>query len=123
MSLIYRRPLVHFRSERFCGASIAQIRLVPSALGGCPVSVQLWYPAEPGSGDRTRAVSSGGRGLAFGRALGSYRRNAERRALVNTARGIPCLCHLPGLGRLARREHQFVQDLASRGFIVAGIGL
>ena len=65
----------------------------------CPVSAQLWYPAQPGSGDGRAPYRSGRRALTVGRALGSHRRDDERRALV-TPRAVSGSCVSPRAGRV-----------------------
>jgi|SRR5579871_1756853 len=89
--------------------------------GRCPLSVQLWYPAEPGGGD----------GLAPYRPSGASLLSAERwvrtGATLNSALSThrvryPVLVSLPGWAGVRDENTTFMQDLASRGFVVAGIG-
>lgn len=89
--------------------------------GPCPLSVQLWYPAEHGGGD----------GLAPYRPSGASLLSAERwvrtGATLNSALSshrvrYPVLVSLPGWAGVRDENTTFVQDLASRGFIVVGIG-
>jgi dienelactone hydrolase len=93
----------------------------PSGRGGCPVSVQLWYPAEPGSGDGRAPYNPGGAGLL------SAQRWLRTAATLNAALSqdrmrYPVLLSLPGWAGSRGENTTFVQDLVSRGFIVAGIG-
>ena len=94
---------------------------VSASRGLCPLSVQLWYPADPG----------GGNGPAPYRPSGASLLSAERwvrtGATLNSALSsrrvrYPVLVSLPGWAGLRDENTTFVQDLASRGFIVAGIG-
>jgi dienelactone hydrolase len=85
------------------------------------VSVQLWYPAEPGSGNGRAPYRPAGAGLL------SASRRVRTGATLNAAlssRSVryPVLVSLPGWAGLRGENTTFVQDLASRGFIVAGIG-
>jgi dienelactone hydrolase len=93
----------------------------PSGRGGCPVSVQLWYPAEPGSGEGRALYDSDGAGLLTG---ARWVRTGARlnAALVTQGARFPVLLSLPGWAGAPGENTAFVQDLASRGFIVAGIG-
>jgi dienelactone hydrolase len=91
------------------------------ARGGCPVSVQLWYPAEPGGGDGPApyrpsgaALLSAARWVRTGATLGA--------ALSRDRMRYPVLLSLPGWAGSRGDNTAFVQDLASRGLIVAGIG-
>ena len=103
LSLICPRPLVHFRWERFCGTSIrpAQTRsrrLAEVASYRCSSGIRRSQGAATDARHIVRRAP-----LTLGRALGSHRRNTERRALVSTACGIQCLCHCPaGPARAAR---------------------
>ena len=120
LSLIYLPPLVHFRWERFCGHR-SPGTLLSSAQQGCPLSVQLWYPAEPGSGDGPAPYRP------EGAALLSAERWVRTGAILNAALSsrrtrYPVLVSVPGWAGLRSENTTFVQDLASRGFIVAGIG-
>jgi len=72
------------------------------ARGGCPVSVQLWYPAEPGGRRRTCAVPSVGRRFTLSCAVGSHRRDAGRCALARP-HAVSRSSVTTRLGRLARR--------------------
>jgi dienelactone hydrolase len=92
-----------------------------SAGGGCPLSVQLWYPAEPGTGDGPAPYRPEGATLL------SAARWARTGAILNAALSshhvrYSVLVSLPGWAGLRGENTTFVQDLASRGFIVAGIG-
>jgi dienelactone hydrolase len=91
-----------------------------SARGGCPLSVQLWYPAGPGSGDGHAPYRPDA-------GLFSAERWARTGATLNAALSpdrmrYPVLLSLPGWAGSRVENTTFVQDLASRGFIVAGIG-
>jgi len=93
---------------------------LPSARGDCPLSVQLWYPAEPGTGDGPAPYRPGA-------ALLSAERWARTGATLNAAllshrTRYPVLVSFPGWAGVRGENTTFVQDLASRGFIVAGIG-
>lgn len=94
---------------------------LPSARGVCPVSVQFWYPAEPGSGDGHAPYTSAGASLL------SARRWVRTGATLNAALSshlarYPVVLSLPGWNGVLGENTAFMQDLASRGFIVAGIG-
>ena len=94
---------------------------LPSASGGCPLSVQLWYPAEPGSGDGRAPYRPNGASLF------SAERWVRTSATLNAALSsrltrYPVLLPLPGWAGFRSENTAFVQDLASRGFIVAAIG-
>jgi dienelactone hydrolase len=87
----------------------------------CPVSVQLWYPAEPGSGDGRASYRPEGAGLF------SAERWVRTSATLNAALSsqltrYPVLLSLPGWAGFRGENTAFVQDLASRGFIVVAIG-
>jgi dienelactone hydrolase len=87
----------------------------------CPVSVQLWYPAEPGSGDGRASYRPEGAGLF------SAERWVRTSATLNAALSsqltrYSVLLSLPGWAGSRGENTAFVQDLASRGFIVAAIG-
>jgi dienelactone hydrolase len=93
---------------------------LPSARGDCPLSVQLWYPAEPETGDGPAPYRPGA-------ALLSAERWARTGATLNAAllshrTRYPVLVSFPGWAGVRGENTTFVQDLASRGFIVAGIG-
>jgi dienelactone hydrolase len=94
---------------------------LPSALSGCPVSVQLWYPAEPGSGDGRAPYRPSGAGLF---SLARWvRTSATLNASLSAHRTrYPVLLYLPGWDGSQGENTVLVQDLASRGFIVAAIG-
>jgi dienelactone hydrolase len=85
------------------------------------VSAQLWYPAEPGSGEGRAPYDSAGAGLLSG---ARWVRTGARlnAALVSQGARFPVLLSLPGWDGARGENTAFVQDLASRGFIVAGIG-
>jgi dienelactone hydrolase len=94
---------------------------LPSASGGCPLSVQLWYPAEPGSGDGRAPYRPNGAGLF------SVARWVRTSATLNASLSAhrtryPILVYLPAWDGSQGENTVFVQDLASRGFIVAAIG-
>jgi dienelactone hydrolase len=94
---------------------------LPSARGSCPLSVQLWYPAKPGSGDGRAPYTPGGSGVLS--AARWARTGATLNAALSSLRArYPVLLSLPGWAGLRSENTAFVQDLASRGFIVAGIG-
>jgi dienelactone hydrolase len=91
-----------------------------SARGGCPLSVQLWYPAERGSGDGRAPYRPGAALLSAARWV---RTSATLNAALSSRRlRYPVLVSLPGWAGLRGENTAFVQNLASRGFIVAGIG-
>ena len=93
---------------------------LPSARGGCRLSVQLWYPAEPGTGDG-HAPYRPGTGLFSAERW--VRTGATLNAALSSHRTrYPVLVSFPGWAGLRDENTTFVQDLASRGFIVAGIG-
>ena len=77
-----------------------------------------------GAGQRrsTCAVSFGGRGLVFCRTLGSDQCNDERRGLVKTLAVSRACVICPAWDGSRGESTVLVQDLASRGFIVAAIG-
>ncbi len=87
---------------------------------GCRLDVQLWYPAGQASG-LPRAPYSWSAGL---RSLRHWvRTDAVLGAPVATAQGsYPVLLFLPGWSGGRGENTALVQDLASRGFIVAAIG-
>ena len=92
-----------------------------SRRGVCPLSVQLWYPADHGSGDRLAPYRPSGVPLL------SAERWVRTGATLNAPLSshqvrYPVLLSLPGWAGLRGENTTFVQDLASRGFIVAGIG-
>jgi dienelactone hydrolase len=94
---------------------------LPSVPGGCPVSVQLWYPAEPGSGDGRAPYRPNGAGLFSAERW--VRTGATLNAALSSHRTrYPVLLSFPGWAGVRDENTTFVQDLASRGFIVAGIG-
>jgi pimeloyl-ACP methyl ester carboxylesterase len=87
----------------------------------CPITVQLWYPAEPGTGSqrapydwRTRSLLSAERWVATDAALGAQVSTKQARYAV--------LLFFPGWDGELVTYTAIVQDLASRGFIVAAIG-
>jgi dienelactone hydrolase len=85
------------------------------------VSIQLWYPAEPGSGDGRAPYRPNGASLF------SAERWVRTSATLNAALSsrltrYPVLLSLPGWSGFRGENTAFVQDLASRGFIVAAIG-
>lgn len=93
----------------------------PLARGGCPVSVQLWYPAEPGSGDGRAPYNWAGASLLS--ASRWVRTSATLNAALSSDRTrYPVLVYLPGWAGVRGENTAFVQDLASRGFVVVGIG-
>lgn len=94
---------------------------LPSASRGCPLSVQLWYPAEPGSGDGRAPYRPNGASL-FSVARW-VRTSATLNASLSARRTrYPILVYLPAWDGSQGENTVFVQDLASRGFIVAAIG-
>ncbi len=94
---------------------------VPSARGGCPVSVQLWYPAELGSGDGRAPYRPASAGLFS--AARWVRTSAMMNASVSSQRSrYPVLVYLTAWDGSQGESTVLVQDLASRGFIVAAIG-
>jgi dienelactone hydrolase len=93
----------------------------PSDRGGCPVSVQLWYPAEPGTGDGRAPYRPAGDGLLS--AARWVRTGATLNAALSQHRmRYPVLLSLPGWVGSLGENTTFVQDLASRGFVVAALG-
>jgi dienelactone hydrolase len=103
------------------GTSPSSIGSLPPAGASCPVSVQLWYPAEPGSGDGRASYRPEGASLL------SAERWVRTSATLNAALSphltrYPVLLSLPGWAGYRTENTAFVQDLASRGFIVAAIG-
>jgi dienelactone hydrolase len=85
------------------------------------VSVQLWYPAEPGSGDGRAPYRPNGAGLFSAERW--VRTGATLNAALSSHRTrYPVLLSFPGWAGVRDENTTFVQDLASRGFIVAGIG-
>ena len=93
---------------------------IPSVRGGCALSVQLWYPAEPGTG-------AGHTPYRPGAGLFSAERWVRTGATLNAALSshrtrYPVLLSFPGWAGVRDENTTFVQDLASRGFIVVGIG-
>ena len=99
-SLICPCQPVHIRWERSCGRSIR-----PASVGSRRLPTIGTALVSGGARERrrTRAVSSGGRRFTLGCALGSHRRNTERRALVTTVSGIRCLCQCPAGPACVRR--------------------
>ena len=94
---------------------------VSPARGGCPVSVQLWYPAEPGSGDGRAPYHLSGAPLLS--AARWVRTGATLNAALSSGRvRYPVLVSVPGWSGSRTENTTFVQDLASRGFVVAAIG-
>lgn len=92
-----------------------------SARGGCPLSVQLWYPAEPGSGDGPAPYHLAGSPLLS--AARWVRAGATLNAALSSRRvRYPVLVSVPGWAGLRAENTTFVQDLASRGFVVAAVG-
>jgi dienelactone hydrolase len=94
---------------------------LPLASGGCPLSVQLWYPAESGSGDGPAPYRPNGAGLF------SVARWVRTSATLNASLSAhrtryPVLVYLPAWDGSQGENTVLVQDLASRGFIVAAIG-
>ena len=95
--------------------------LLPLARGGCPLSVQVWYPAEPSTGRGRAPYDFAGAGLL------SCARWVRTSATTNAALSsrlarYPVLLSLPGWNGLRGENTTFVQDLASRGFVIAAIG-
>jgi dienelactone hydrolase len=92
-----------------------------SAGGGCPLSAQLWYPAAPGTGDGPAPYRPAGDGLLS--AARWVRTGATLRAALSRDRlRYPVLLSFPGWAGSRVENTAFMQDLASRGFVVAGIG-
>jgi dienelactone hydrolase len=103
------------------GTSPSSKGSLPWAGASCPVSVQLWYPAEPGNGDGRAPYRPNGAGL-FSVARW-VRTSATLNASLSAHRArYPILVYLPAWEGLQGENTAFVQDLASRGFIVAAIG-
>jgi dienelactone hydrolase len=104
---------VLWRIDRFGTDSLLSARV------SCPLSVQLWYPAAPGTGDgrapyRPAGLLSAARWVRTGAMLSA--------ALSPDRMHYPVLLSVPGWAGSRVENTAFVQDLASRGFIVAGIG-
>jgi dienelactone hydrolase len=94
---------------------------LPLARGGCPVSVQIWYPAEPGSGDGRAPYRPDGASVFS--AARWVRTSATLNAAVSSQRSrYPVVMYLPAWDGSQGENTVLVQDLASRGFIVAAIG-
>lgn len=86
----------------------------------CRLNVQLWYPAEPAS-DHRLAPYSWSAGMMSRRYW--VRIDAWLGAPVSMARiRYPVVLFLPGWSGRREENTAFVQDLASRGLIVAAIG-
>ena len=94
---------------------------LPSSGEACPVSFQFWYPAEPETGDgRARYRPAGAAILSVDRWLRiSAAMNAK---LSSYLPRYPVILSLPGWDGFRNENTTFVQDLASRGFIVVAIG-
>lgn len=93
----------------------------PGESGACPVSVQLWYPAEPRSADGRAPYRPNGASLFS--AARWVRTGATLNAAVSSRRSrYPVLVYLPAWGGSQGENTLLVRDLASRGFIVAAIG-
>jgi len=93
----------------------------PSKGKACPVSVQLWYPAQPGSGDGRAPYDFAGPSLLSG--LRWVRTSASLNAALASHGGrYPVLVSLPGWAGLRFENTTLVQDLASRGFVVVALG-
>jgi dienelactone hydrolase len=92
-----------------------------SARGGCPVSVQLWYPAKPGSGDgRAPYRPSGAPSISLERWV---RTSATLNAALSSDRvRYPVILSLPAWDGAPGYNTVFAQDLASRGFVVVALG-
>ena len=91
------------------------------ARAGCPVSVQLWYPAEPGSGDGRAPYRPSGAGLLS--AARWVRTSATLNAALSSDRmRYPVVVSLPAWDGAPGYNTVFVQELASRGFVVAAVG-
>lgn len=89
--------------------------------GACPVSVQLWYPAEPGSGEGRAPYRP--TGVSLFSVARWVRTSATLNAAVSSQPSrYPVLVYLPSWGGSPGESTVLVQDLASRGFIVAEIG-
>ncbi len=94
---------------------------IRSPRGSCPVSVQLWYPAKPGTGDGPAPYRPAGAGLLS--AARWVRTGATLNAALSPDRmRYPVLLSLPGWAGSRGENTTFVQHLASSGFIVVGIG-
>ena len=85
------------------------------------ITTQLWYPAEPGTGGgRAPYARQGGSLLSAERWVAT---DATLDARVATAqKRYPVLLFFPGWDGELHAYTALVQDLASRGFVVAGIG-
>jgi dienelactone hydrolase len=92
-----------------------------SARGGCPLSVQLWYPAKPGSGDgRAPYRPSGAPSISLERWV---RTSATLKAALPSDRvRYPVILSLPAWDGAPGYNTVFAQDLASRGFVVVALG-
>ena len=95
--------------------------LLPLARGGCPLSVQVWYPAEPSTGRGRAPYDSAGAGLLSGARWVRTSATTDA-ALSSRLARYPVLLSLPGWNGLRGENTTFVQDLASRGFVIAAIG-
>jgi dienelactone hydrolase len=94
---------------------------LPLANRGCPLSVQLWYPAEPGSGDGPAPYRPNGTGLFS--VAHWVRTSATLNASLSAHRArYPVLLYVPAWDGSQGENTVLVQDLASRGFVVAAIG-
>lgn len=92
-----------------------------SAWQGCRLSTRFWYPAEPGAGDGRAPYAPSGAGLLSGARWA--RTGATWNPPLSSRRvRYPVLLSLPGWAGALGENTAFMQDLASRGFIVVGIG-
>lgn len=90
----------------------------PPILGGC--TVQLWYPAAPTGGDGPAPYQRSAAGALDGAKW--VRTGAILNAALSPAHErYPIVLSFPGWSGTLRDTTTFAQDLASRGFIVAGV--
>ena len=114
--------MANFKSERRNGASIAKVRVHyrwPAAVVRCPYSSGIRRSPAPAAGVRHMIL----RGQACCRALAGFalaRRRMPR--FRHACARYPVLLSLPGWNGLRGENTTFVQDLASRGFVIAAIG-
>jgi predicted dienelactone hydrolase len=94
---------------------------------GRELSVWLWYPAAPGSGHRAPYLPGAWRGLHLPGPVGlgesdvdAVRAHELDAAAVAPGR-FPLVVLLPGLGFAAPQYTATAVDLASRGYLVAGV--
>ncbi|GAA4632835.1 alpha/beta hydrolase [Actinoallomurus vinaceus] len=91
------------------------------------LSVWLWYPAVPSGGRRAAYLPGAWNGLHFGSlpglgetGFGAVRVHAYEGAPLAAGR-FPIVVLLPGLGLAAPQYTALAEDLASHGYLVAGV--